>query len=409
LPQGYPNGTQQYPLLVFLHGIGELGDGTMAELPYILRHGPPQIIANGAFPVSFTVNGQTFGFLVISPQFIDTPTVAGIDDVINYAESHYQVDLTRVYLTGMSMGGGGVWLYSGSSAQPYGRKLAAIVPVSGASAPDLTAARVIAEDNLPVWATHNNGDPVIPASYTQTMVSYINQPTAPKPAAQMTIFQANTHDSWDSTYDPKFVDKVLGSNIYIWMLSHQDFSNTLPVVLSAYQVAQVGSQQVLVSWSTSAEENDAFFTVERSTDSNSYTALAQIPARNIQTGGSYSFSDLDPAEGMNFYRLSLTDLDQKTTYFPVKAIDLQPQDHPSLRLFPNPVTASATVQIDLVETGNMELRILDVGGRLLEAIAFNKPTRDWKMSLPLPSLPPGFYILQLVGAKTKYNLEFIKQ
>ncbi len=408
LPQGYPNGTQQYPLLVFLHGIGELGDGTPAELPYILRHGPPQVIADGNFPVSFTVNGQSFGFIVISPQFIDTPTVGGIDDVINYAESHYQVDLTRVYLTGMSMGGGGVWVYSGNSSQPYGRKLAAIVPVSGASPPDLTSARVIATDNLPVWATHNNGDPVIPVTYTETMVGYINQAPTPHPAAQMTIFQANTHDSWDSTYAPTFVDKVLGTNVYNWLLQYQNFSNTLPVVLSSYQVTPVDGQQVLVNWTTSQEQNDAFFTVERSTDSSSYTALAQIPAKNLPTGGSYAYTDLHPAVGMNYYRLSLTDLDQKTTYFPVKAVDLLASSIPSLRMYPNPVSNQATVQIDLPETGSMQLRVVDGGGRIMQVIPFSKLTPDWTMSLTLPALPRGFYVLELLGTKTKYTLGFVK-
>src|SRR5919199_765791 len=70
LPLDYKtNPTKKYPLLIFIHGIGELGDGSASELPRVLRHGPPQLIDNGTFPNSFTVNGRTSSFIVISPQF----------------------------------------------------------------------------------------------------------------------------------------------------------------------------------------------------------------------------------------------------------------------------------------------------------------------------------------------------
>src|SRR5215467_2297320 len=66
LPQGYSTGTKQYPLLIFLHGSGETGDGSAAQLPYVFRNGPPKLISQGTFPVSFTVNNQTYSFIVIS-------------------------------------------------------------------------------------------------------------------------------------------------------------------------------------------------------------------------------------------------------------------------------------------------------------------------------------------------------
>src|SRR5262245_2731599 len=51
LPQGYnPSGTTKYPMILFLHGMGELGDGSAANLPKVLRNGPPKLINNGTFP-----------------------------------------------------------------------------------------------------------------------------------------------------------------------------------------------------------------------------------------------------------------------------------------------------------------------------------------------------------------------
>src|SRR5689334_22340032 len=87
LPEGYdPNGSQTYPVIIAFHGIGELGNGT-TQLSTILYHGPAKVISQGLFPKSFTVNGVTSRFIVISPQFIGWPGGADVDGVINYIGS----------------------------------------------------------------------------------------------------------------------------------------------------------------------------------------------------------------------------------------------------------------------------------------------------------------------------------
>src|ERR1700754_2272334 len=102
LPAGYdPNDTVTYPLIVTLHGQGDLGNGTAASMPLLLRSGITQYISLNKFPSSFTVNGQTFKFIVISPQFVNPMTPSGVDNVINYARTHYNVNPSRVYLTGL--------------------------------------------------------------------------------------------------------------------------------------------------------------------------------------------------------------------------------------------------------------------------------------------------------------------
>src|SRR5215218_4388723 len=130
LPLDYKsNTTKKYPLMIFIHGIGELGDGSQEELPRILRHGPPKMINNHTFPNSFTVNGQTSSFIIISPQFRknyrDADVVASL---IDYCISKYRVDESRIYLTGLSMGGGISWIYAGKSAT-YSKRIAAMLVI----------------------------------------------------------------------------------------------------------------------------------------------------------------------------------------------------------------------------------------------------------------------------------------
>jgi pimeloyl-ACP methyl ester carboxylesterase len=197
--------------------MGELGSGNEWELPRLLGHALPQRIAWGQFPTSFTVNGQTHKFIVISPQFRNWPSPGDIDATISYAIQNYKVNPSRIYVTGLSMGGGATWEYAGYSSA-YANRVAAIVPICGASWPEQSRARTIASANVAVWATHNDGDATVPLYYTDNYISAINQAPAPNPMARKSIFSSGSHDAWSWTYNPAFREN--GLNIYEWMLQY---------------------------------------------------------------------------------------------------------------------------------------------------------------------------------------------
>ena len=216
LPKGYDE-HNKYPLLIFLHGLGELGNGE-SDLPKVLRNGPTKLLANGTFPDSFVVKGKEYRFIVFAPQFLHWPWPGTIQTIIDYAVSHYAVDKSRIYLTGLSMGGGATWECVGNSSK-YAKEIAAVVPVCGASLADSIKTQRIAAANLPVWGLHNEGDPVVTVEYTHKYVAYINGATVPpEEAAKKTIFPAQGHDAWTKAYDPLY--KEDGMNVYEWMLSH---------------------------------------------------------------------------------------------------------------------------------------------------------------------------------------------
>jgi dienelactone hydrolase len=228
LPKGYdPNGSQLYPLILFLHGGGDIGDGSAEQLSRLLKVGLTKQISYGDFPTSFTVNGKSFSFIIIAPQFTQMPAtdqaVSSIGIILNYVTQHYKVDPTRIYLTGLSKGGGYAIDFVGSSSE-NARKIAAIVTSAQASYPDHTKARTIAAANLPVWATHNQGDMDISASYTIDYINMINEAPAPDPPAKKTIFPGSGHDAWTQTYWQEWREN--GLDIYEWMLQFQ----RLPVI-----------------------------------------------------------------------------------------------------------------------------------------------------------------------------------
>src|SRR4026207_2559086 len=142
LPARYPLTTKKYPMILFIHGIGELGTG----LSRLNCCGLPYHIKCGTFPAKFLVNNVYYSYIVISPQFKVRPSAAQVQSVIDYAKNKYRIDETRVYVTGLSMGGGSTWDWSVVN----GEKAAAIVPVCAGTAPTTVMATNVAAKNLPI-------------------------------------------------------------------------------------------------------------------------------------------------------------------------------------------------------------------------------------------------------------------
>ena len=318
LPQGYSaTSTQKYPFILFLHGSGEEGDGSPTSLPLVLRNGPPKLISQGTFPTSFTVNGQTFRFIVLSPQFINWPTSADVDAVISYAISHYNVDPSRVYITGLSMGGGATWEYAGDENNAaYPKRVAAISPIAGASYPSTYRAQIISSNNIAVWAFHNDGDPTAPSWYTIDYVNYINA-TVPPPTipAKATIFSSTSHDAWTKAYDPNYREN--GMNVYEWMLQYARGSvpptNTPPTV-------NAGVDQTITLPANSVQLSGTASDPGGSIASYAWTKISGPSQFTFSSTSIANPSVSNLAQGTYTFRLTVTDNQGATAYDDVNII-----------------------------------------------------------------------------------------
>lgn len=228
LPQGYSTdpANTKYPLLIFVHGGGEIG-GDSTTLIYLLKNGPLKHVQNGSFPTSFSINGKSYKFIIIAPQFTsaDAAYPDEMDNIIEYAKKNYKVDVSRIYLTGLSFGGGVCWNYAGSNTA-YSKKIAAMVAISSYINEarsefkiDASKAQTIASSNLPIWSTHNKDDDQALLSWITNAYNLLKSYSpAMNPSPKLTVFNSNAHDAWTTTYDPAFKENNL--NIYEWMLQY---------------------------------------------------------------------------------------------------------------------------------------------------------------------------------------------
>lgn len=218
LPARYDSTTKKYPLMIFLHGVGELGNG-VSDLSRVLVNAVPRLLSQNTFPPQFTVNGTNYSFIIINPQFKQWPQPSDVNSMIDYAIKNYRVDTNRIYVAGLSMGGGATWDYGIA----YPKRVAAIVPISGASWPSQAQTGNIAHANLPVWAFHNNDDGTVGVGTTITNVNNVNS-FNPAILAQKTIWPTGGHDAWTKATNPATME-CNGKNMYEWMLQYAKNSN----------------------------------------------------------------------------------------------------------------------------------------------------------------------------------------
>src|SRR5438874_789885 len=82
----YANPTKKYPLILYIHGVGEVGDGSPASLPVLLGKGIPQKIESDVFPAFVYNIGIPYAYIVLTPQYTDQGvSVNDIDAMLNYA------------------------------------------------------------------------------------------------------------------------------------------------------------------------------------------------------------------------------------------------------------------------------------------------------------------------------------
>ena len=200
LPKEYDESDKKYPLVIFLHGAGERGSDTEK----LKVHGIPKLIAAG----------QDFEFIAVAPQcpsdkwwgeFVEDEFENLLKDCIE----SYKVDTSRIYLTGLSMGGYGTWYYGWK----YCKAFAALAPICGGLNSSKARSKLEVFKDTPIWVFHGAKDEVVTLSSSAEIVNALNDIDA---KVKFTVYPDAEHDSWTETYDnPAF---------YKWLLSQYNYN-----------------------------------------------------------------------------------------------------------------------------------------------------------------------------------------
>jgi predicted peptidase len=204
---------QQWPVILFLHGAGERGsDGllqTQVGLGPAIRERPSRVPAIVVFPQVPADSGWVGSIAQMA--------LAALDQTMK----EFRTDPTRVYLTGLSMGGNGAWYIAyrnptrfaaiapicGWASPEFRWKIDPVVPAqesAGAQAYDVLARKLA---RVPTWIWHGEIDDVVPVEESRKAAAAF---TAAGANVRYSEVPGTGHNSWDAAYrSPKFWEWLL--------------------------------------------------------------------------------------------------------------------------------------------------------------------------------------------------------
>jgi len=221
-----------------------------------------------------------------------------------------------------------------------------------------------------------------------------------------------TNGKWDA--DPGDVAAArIKPGSYYWSVSRGNmiaFSpidvedpQALPITLIEF-TAKAEGKKVRLDWVTGSEENNDFFTVERSIDGKKFEKVfAKDGAGNSKTNLYYFGYDNKPYTGISYYRLKQTDFDGKFVYSDIISVNVQGENRTSelnLRVYPNPVS-NQLLHVDLHAQNNATytMCIINEIGQQIFTDTYDALVGNNNYEIHLPNVVPGMYVLEIKNDK----------
>ncbi len=176
-----------------------------------------------------------------------------------------------------------------------------------------------------------------------------------------------------------------------------DTLDRLPIVLLSFEV-EVTEDKVELHWVTLTEENNAFFTIERSADGVEFDPILFLDgAGDSNKINRYSITDDTPLNGRFYYRLKQTDFNGLFSYSEVISVEVEKEfNAPHLSLHNNPAQRGETVSVIRQNRIRQSLIIRDINGRIVFNLEL-KATDGLKIPLEIDQrFNAGVYLVSLI-------------
>ncbi len=167
----------------------------------------------------------------------------------------------------------------------------------------------------------------------------------------------------------------------------------LPVSLVSY-TAKIAADYALLQWKTDTEFNNYGFAVYRSGDDKQFIKIGFTATNGSATGGIYNFTDKQPLNGNNYYKLVQLDNDGTSTEFGVKSLSFNFNVNNGAKVFPNPVEQQINFSLGSFAGKAFKASLYDITGKLVVSRDYKINDTD-KYTLDIAKPTAGIYFLQL--------------
>lgn len=318
--------TGKHPAVIFLHGMGEQGPSVL-NMCYARDDAYYTSIATGLTKVENQAGGPGAAILngkfnpqenmvVIIPQSMakggfssDIIRRVISDTAVQLAAKGIELDADRIYITGLSMGGGSVMKYLTANPTHF----AAAIPIEAAGGID---ACLLRNENISFWgfaggASGNMGSSNLrsvingSSSCPDSIIEYTNPAytcvynsksctlfSAPRPNTLRATFMPNNgHSGWREVYNGTHSAlPTTEKNIYNWMLTQKNSDQGKPLFPLDYDNTSSSASSVAISSSSIASSSFAASSIAASTTSSATSSAAPAQSSSVQASSIQSSS-----------------------------------------------------------------------------------------------------------------------
>lgn len=167
-------------------------------------------------------------------------------------------------------------------------------------------------------------------------------------------------------------------------------STALPIELVRFSANPV-QEAVQLNWTTKSEQNNAFFTIERSKNGLGWEFVTEVEgAGDSSTKIDYETIDQRPYLGLSYYRLKQTDFNGDYSYSDIVSVFLEGPSE--LIVYPNP-SSGGQFSINLEGLREEDVQLVDVSGR---KVAYSLHASDQGTVIDVSEVPVGVYFLNVL-------------
>ena len=181
------------------------------------------------------------------------------------------------------------------------------------------------------------------------------------------------------------------------------YTALLPVTLLDF-TGRYADNDITLNWSTEAEIDTKYFTIEKSADQYSFMPLADINALGNAQKHVYRYTDRSSLNGINYYRLKMADADGRYTYSKIIAVAAAVKK--TFTIFPNPIKDALFIRLTTMRTPT-EIFISDAKETVIKQVQLRAGAVE--TSIIIASLPAGVYAVTIQNSNQKSTQQFIKE
>lgn len=262
-------------------------------------------------------------------------------------------------------------------------------------------------------ATENNGYWVInasanPTSGTYTTTLYPTNATNTAGAASWTVIKSNDNGAtWTlngtCAASTSTVVTRTGMNGFSWFAAGQG-ATPLPIELLAFDGHAEGYRNKL-EWTTASEQNNEYFTVERSEDGVQFEEVGRVPgAGNSNSILSYYLYDEYPFHPLTYYRLKQTDYDGQYSYSPLVSIINTSQGKVGFQqIYPNPSLDIFNIVMISEGVNDAQLQVMDLYGKTIMTNHYTLQNGEQTLKVDGSAWASGVYFIRITSDNKMLN------